>query len=68
MRPLTTIERSYLQTFPTNFKFNGTKTNLEQIIGNAVPVKLAEFVAKSILEYENDVKNNSVAHQMSSFQ
>lgn len=51
IRPLTTIERSYLQTFPDTFKFAGTKTNLEQMIGNAVPVNLAEFVANSILEY-----------------
>jgi len=51
VRPLTTIERSYIQTFPKNFKFQGTKTNLEQMIGNAVPVKLAEFVANGILEY-----------------
>ena len=50
-RPLTTIERSYLQTFPRSFKFEGTKTNLEQMIGNAVPVNLATFVAKGILEY-----------------
>ena len=50
-RPLTTIERSYLQTFPKSFKFEGTKTNLEQMIGNAVPVNLATFVAKGILEY-----------------
>lgn len=50
-RSLTTIERSYLQTFPKNFKLEGTKTNLEQMIGNAVPVKLAEFVASGILEF-----------------
>lgn len=50
-RPLTTIERSYLQTFPKSFKFEGAKTNLEQMIGNAVPVNLAEFVAQGILEY-----------------
>ena len=50
-RPLTTIERSYLQTFPKNFKFEGTKTNLEQMIGNAVPVNLAEFVAMGIIEF-----------------
>lgn len=50
LRPLTTIERSYIQTFPKTFKFIGTKTNLEQMVGNAVPVKLAEFVAKAILE------------------
>ncbi len=51
IRPLTTIERSYLQTFPKDFKFEGTKTNLEQMIGNAVPVKLAEFIASGILEF-----------------
>ena len=54
VRPLTTIERSYLQTFPKNFKFEGTKTNLEQMIGNAVPVNLAEFLASTILEYEEE--------------
>lgn len=54
VRPLTTIERSYLQTFPKNFKFEGTKTNLEQMIGNAVPVNLAEFLASNILEYEEE--------------
>jgi len=51
VRPLTTIERSYIQTFPTEFKFSGTKTNLEQMIGNAVPVNLATFVANAIKEY-----------------
>lgn len=62
VRPLTTIERSYIQTFPKSFKFEGTKTNLEQIIGNAVPVKLAEFVAKSIMEYIEDKKESKVRH------
>lgn len=58
VRPLTTIERSYIQTFPESFIFNGTKTNLEQIIGNAVPVKLGEYVAKCITEYIKDKKEN----------
>ncbi|MFM6530546.1 MAG: DNA cytosine methyltransferase, partial [Dolichospermum sp.] len=40
LRPLTTRERSYIQTFPDNFIFVGSKTDLEQMIGNAVPVKL----------------------------
>ena len=57
IRPLTTIERSYLQTFPKDFKFEGTKTNLEQMIGNAVPVNLAKFLATAILEYEEDKIN-----------
>ncbi len=52
LRPLTTIERSYLQTFPKYFKWiDMAKSDLEQMIGNAVPVKLAEFVAKAIFEY-----------------
>lgn len=62
VRPLTTIERSYIQTFPKSFKFNGTKTNLEQVIGNAVPVKLGEFVAQSLREYIKDKKENTVRH------
>lgn len=53
VRPLTTMERSYIQTFPKHFKFKGTKSNLEQMIGNAVPVNLATFVAKSLLQYFN---------------
>jgi DNA (cytosine-5)-methyltransferase 1 len=57
LRPLTTIERSYLQTFPKSFKFEGTKTNLEQMIGNAVPVNLAAHVAKSIKEYSKEKDN-----------
>jgi DNA (cytosine-5)-methyltransferase 1 len=51
VRPLTTIERSYIQTFPTKFNFLGTKTNLEQMIGNAVPVNLGTFIANAINEY-----------------
>lgn len=58
LRPLTTIERSYIQTFPKNFIFSGSKTDLEQVIGNAVPVKLGEFVANCIIQYIDDRDNN----------
>ena len=58
LRPLTTIERSYIQTFPKNFVFSGSKTDLEQVIGNAVPVKLGEFVANCINQYINDRGSN----------
>jgi len=51
VRPLTTEERSYIQTFPENFIWIGTKTEKEQMIGNAVPVKLAEFVGRCIKEF-----------------
>lgn len=49
IRALTTMERAWIQTFPKNFMFVGNKTDIEQMIGNAVPVKLAEFVAKALM-------------------
>ena len=51
VRPLTTKERSMIQTFPENFIFVGGKSDLEQMIGNAVPVKLGEFIASAINSY-----------------
>lgn len=56
IRPLTTKERSLLQTFPDNYQLVGTKSNIEQAIGNAVPVKLAEYIGKclSIFLKESD--------------
>ena len=51
IRPLTTLERSYIQTFPRDFKFEGNKTDVEQMIGNAVPVNLAKYVATAITKY-----------------
>lgn len=56
VRALTVLERSYVQTFPKTFVFEGTKTNLNQMIGNAVPVKLAEYVANALLEYDKQYK------------
>lgn len=60
VRPLTTIERSYIQTFPRDFAFFGNKSDLEQMIGNAVPVKLAEYLANSIKEYQADFSENKI--------
>ncbi len=57
IRTLTWRERSLIQTFPEDFFFEGAKTHLNQIIGNAVPVKLAEYVAlrlKSYLEHQSE--------------
>lgn len=48
VRALSSEERSYIQTFPKGFKFLGTKSSIEQMIGNAVPVKMAEFIANHI--------------------
>ena len=54
VRPLTTLERARIQTFPREFTFEGSKTDLEQIIGNAVPVELAAYVGRHLLDYMND--------------
>ncbi len=51
IRALTTLERSLIQTFPATFKWCGNKTEMEQMIGNAVPVKLAEYVALKLKDY-----------------
>lgn len=51
IRPLSTLERSYIQTFPRSFQFFGSKTDVEQMIGNAVPVNLASFVATAVSKY-----------------
>lgn len=51
IRPLTTLERGYVQTFPKDFLFFGSKTDVEQMIGNAVPVNLAKFVGLVIKKY-----------------
>lgn len=52
VRCLTTAERALIQTFPPTFKMIGAKTNIEQMIGNAVPVNLAAFVGKAIISYQ----------------
>lgn len=49
LRPLTTLERARIQTFPKSFKFDGTKSELELLIGNAVPVELARAVGTALL-------------------
>ena len=56
VRALTILERSYVQTFPKTFVFEGSKGDLNLMIGNAVPVKLAEYVATAIKEYDMDGK------------
>ena len=54
VRVLSTKERSRIQTFPKEFKLSGTKTDLEQLVGNAVPVELARYIARNLKEYIKD--------------
>jgi len=67
IRPLTTKERSMVQTFPNNFEFFGTKTDIEQMVGNAVPVNLAEFIANAISGYISNPQEKNQKMQLSLF-
>ncbi|NPD83022.1 DNA cytosine methyltransferase [Prevotella sp. PINT] len=55
IRSLTPQERSWIQTFPRDFDWgDGSKTNLNLAIGNAVPVKLAEYLARCLKKHINE--------------
>lgn len=56
VRALTIAERSYVQTFPKSFIFKGGKSDLNTMIGNAVPVNLAKYVGLALLEYAEDIQ------------
>lgn len=68
VRPLTTLERSLIQTFPANFKWTGSKTDREQMIGNAVPVNLGKFVAKALLAYISPAPDQIDAEHLGAFE
>ncbi len=57
IRPLTTKERSLIQTFPESWNISGKKADIEQIIGNAVPVKMGEFIGKCLLQTVSNSQN-----------
>ena len=56
IRPLTSKERSMIQTFPEKYILIGNKTDVEQVIGNAVPVNLAKYVAKYLKKFIENSK------------
>lgn len=50
-RGLSPREAARVQTFPDYYVFKGTPNYWYAQIGNAVPVKLAEFIGKEIIKY-----------------
>ena len=67
VRPLTTLERSLIQTFPADYKWTGSKTDREQMVGNAVPVNLAAYVAGCIAAYAADTRKAAVREEAEAF-
>jgi DNA (cytosine-5)-methyltransferase 1 len=51
VRYLTIREAARIQTFPDEYFFPGAWTESMRQLGNAVPVKLSEIVARSILDH-----------------
>lgn len=54
-RPLTTREYARIQTFPDDWQFEGSVTQVYKQIGNAVPVNLALAVGKSLVRMLNSL-------------
>ncbi len=55
LRRLTIKEAAAIQTFPPEYLFYGEKSSIYRQIGNAVPCKLAQAVAETIVELDRQV-------------
>ncbi|NOX45682.1 MAG: DNA (cytosine-5-)-methyltransferase [Chlorobi bacterium] len=53
-RPFTVREYARIQTFPDNWKFEGSIAQQYKLIGNAVPINLGKEIGYSIVKFLND--------------
>ena len=51
---LTTEQRARIQTFPGNFSWQGTKSEIDQMIGNCVPPLLGKHILEAIMNWANN--------------
>lgn len=58
-RPLTVREYARIQTFPDNWKFEGSMTQQYKQIGNAVPVNLGFAIGRALVRLMNQIEENS---------
>ena len=58
-RPFTTREYARIQSFPDEWMFSGSMSQIYKQLGNAVPVKLGKAVGLSIVDYLNKVEEYS---------
>ena len=66
LRRLTINECAKLQTFPAGYKFKGSQSSVFRQIGNAVPCKLAERVAKLLMDIlDGEIERDDTKKQMS---
>lgn len=54
-RPLTIREYARIQTFPDNWVFSGSLSQIYKQIGNAVPINFSTIIGKSIIRLLNDL-------------
>lgn len=61
IRNLSCLERALIQTFPPDFIWDDASASTEQMIGNAVPVKLANYVATCLMRF---IKGDTDLHNL----
>lgn len=54
-RTITVREAARLQSFPDDFEFVGSRGNAYQMIGNAVPPRLARAIASAVKELLEEI-------------